>query len=815
MTFCRKITLFYGFLLLALPAVAWQGNGGPVKVTILNELKQAMPGASLQLLTKDSSLLKVQYADKTGLAEFPDITGGPYILRVSHTGYHPQSISLDAIPVTGFTRQVILQPAAASLEEVQVTAKKPFIQFQPDKTVVNVEAGIMNAGSTVMDVLERSPGVTVGRDGMISMKGKAQVMVLIDGKQTQLNGADLQAYLSGLSASQVDVIELIDNPGAKYDAAGNAGIINIKTKKLRQKGFNGSVSLGIGQGIRTKSNNSLNLNYRLGKVNLFLNYGNRLGGEQMNMYALRKYFDQQGRDSLHLDQPNTTRTTITAHNLKTGIDYFLSGKTTLGLVFTGTYNDRNTSSVSDIDWQKPTGAVDSSIHTWGTRNNLFKRSGINLNARHVFNTKEELTADLDLIRFTIEGGQFFQTQKTTAGSPVLATRGNIPSTLDILTAKLDYARRFGNYTWEAGVKTARTQTDNLAEYFYNNGQGWKDDLGRSNHFLYDENIHSLYSSMGGENGRWQWQAGMRYEYTGYTANQLGNSVVKDSAFKRNYGNLFPSLFVTWQADSSHALTFRMGRRIDRPQFQNLNPFIITINKYTFEGGNPFIRPQYTWNFELQHSYKDILQAGISYSYLKDYFSQIFVIDSNSSNINKNVIIYTRGNVGSLESYGASATLQLPVTKGWRITGTAVYTHKIISGFVWEPIRAVVDQLNISLNNQFQFSKGWAAELGGYYQTNSQIDLQETLTPQGELNAGISKQLWKNKATLRFNIRDILYTQNYSGYSRFENSDEPFEVKWDTRVARLSLTWRFGKAMKAIRRSAGGAAEEAERVGTGN
>ena len=194
----------------------------------------------------------------------------------------------------------------------------------------------------------------------------------------------------------------------------------------------------------------------------------------------------------------------------------------------------------------------------------------------------------------------------------------------------------------------------------------------------------------------------------------------------------------------NTFTLRLGRRIDRPQFQNLNPFLVTINKYTFEGGNPFIRPQYTWNIEMMHTYKQLLSTGISYSYLKDYFSQIFIIDSNSSNVNKNIIIYTRGNVGTFHNFGVTASLQVPVTKWWSLTGVAVYNHKIIKGFVWAPIKATVNQLNISLNNQFQFKKGWAAELSGYYLSNSQIDLQETLTPQGELGAGISKQDLKRK-----------------------------------------------------------------------
>ena len=158
---------------------------------------------------------------------------------------------------------------------------------------------------------------------------------------------------------------------------------------------------------------------------------------------------------------------------------------------------------------------------------------------------------------------------------------------------------------------------------------------------------------------------------------------------------------------------------------------------------------------------------------------------------------------------------MPVKKWWNLTSSVIFNHKIIEGVVWEPIRASISQVNISLSNQFQFGKGWGFELGGYYLSNSQIDLQEWLTPQGELGAGVSKQILKGKGTLRLTIRDMFYTQNYSGYSRFQNSDEPFEVRWDSRVTRLSFSWRFGKPMKPVKRSVGGATEETDRVGSGN
>ncbi len=802
------------FLLTSLCSHAFAQEKRNIRITVTNDQKHAMPGSTVYLLKQDSTVVRTGAATASGISEFTDLDAGSYIVKVSQTGYRDgYSVLIDLQNKSSFSDTITLRSKAALLRDVTVVSKKPAIQFLPDKTVINPEASISNAGASVMDVLEKSPGITVSKDGSIVMKGKPAVNVLIDGKPTQLSGADLQAYLSGMSASQVDVVELIENPGAKYDASGNAGIINIKTKSNKQKGFNGSMNLSLGQGVYTKTGNSLNLNYRNGKTNWFLNYGIRASHEKMDIWTLRKYVNTKNEDSVLLEQPNFNKSYQFGQNIKTGFDFFLNNKTTLGLVFTGGVFDRNAKSYSAINWMDPYYHVDSSINTWGENNRKFKRGGVNVNGRFKLNETSELTADLDYVSFTINGDQQYQTQLMVPGSDIAATKGNTPSKLHIYSAKADYSKHFKKFLLETGLKTAINKTDNLAAYYYNdNNNAWQPDLSRSNHFLYDETISAAYASVDAEKGKWHWQAGLRYEYTSYKARQLGNAVVRDSAFSKNYGSVFPTAFASYQLDSNNTITFRVGKRIDRPPFQNLNPFLTTLNKYTYEGGNPFIKPQYTWNFALAHTYKQMLTTEISYSYLKDYFSQIFIIDSNISNVNKNIIIYTRGNVGSFKNFGITETFQYPLTKWWNLTAVAVYNYKEIKGVVWAPIKVTVTQLNVSLNNQFQLKKGWSFELSGYYQTKSQIDLQEWLQPQGELNFGVAKQIMKKKGTLKLNIRDITYFQNYSGYSTFQNSYEPFTIKWDSRVVRLSFSWRFGQAMKAVKRSEGGANDEINRVG---
>lgn len=794
-----------GIDVLAQPAATRE-----IRIRVTNPANQPLSQATVSLYRADSSLVRHTLTDSAGIALFRDVIAANSYCKVSMVSYQPYLISLGN-GSTDFFHTAVLKLANEVLSGVTVTAKKPFLQFHPDKTVVNVEAGITNAGTSVLEVLEKSPGITVDRDGNISMKGRANVQVMIDGKLTQLSGADLQNLLSGMNASQVETIELMDNPPAKYDAAGNAGLINIRTKKLRQKGFNGNFTIAYGQGQLPKNNNTVQLNYRNGDFNFFFSYGLNASRNLMDLYASRTYFKKDGTPESILEQPYHTRSKGITHSLRAGMDYYLSKKTTLGMTLSGLYLTRNNAGKSTAVWQTPSGITDSAFNTTSLNTSKLQQGGINLNGRHVFDATQELSVDVDMIGYSIKTNQYFENILSAPGAKPDASRGSIPTDLKIFAAKADYSKRFGNLLWESGWKSSRVETDNLAGYELLDGNTWKEDLGKSNHFLYTEYIHALYTSMNQKIEKWSLQGGLRYENTSYQAKQLGNAAVKDSSFNRKYNSVFPTAFVTYQLDSSNNITFQAGRRIDRPGFQKLNPFTFIINKYTFQRGNPYFKPQYTWNFALSHVYKEMLTTSFSYNYTKDYFSQIFLTDTATG-----MVTYTEGNVGKMQNLGLSVSTQLPVTKWWTFSGQATLTHKIIDGELWKKYHASITQVNFSINNQFRFKKGWAAELSGFYLTKNQNDLQEVLNPTGQLSAGISKQVWNNKGTFRLTMRDIFYTQIMGGWSYFETSTEYFELLRDTRVATISFTYRFGKAMKLpAKRNTGGANSEIERVGSVN
>jgi hypothetical protein len=446
--------------------------------------------------------------------------------------------------------------------------------------------------------------------------------------------------------------------------------------------------------------------------------------------------------------------------------------------------------------------TDSIIATTANNSDRFKNIGININGRQTFSATSELTADFDFIGYRIDNQQHFINELTGNNGYTENIDGILPSNIDIFTGKADYVESWkSGVKLEAGWKSSHVETDNRASYFLNGSP----DYGKTNHFLYEENIHAAYVNVEKKSDKWTLQGGLRYENTSYDAAQLGNAIRKDSSFSRNYDGLFPTLLVSLQTDSNNNFSFSAGRRIDRPVFQSLNPFVFVINKYTYESGNPFFVPQYTWNTEFSHSYKNILVTSLSYSITKDYFSQIFLQDSTG------IITYTSGNLDRMENIGLSVSLQLSPAGWWSLSAQANVNYKFIKGFVWDERRASLVQGGMNVNSQFNFAKGWSGEISGYYTLKEQ-ELQEITDPTGELALGVAKKIFKEKGTIKFSVRDVFHSWWMKGFTTFEKSTEYFKITRDTRVATIAFSYRFGRQAKA-RRNTGGAEEEMNRVRT--
>lgn len=801
-----KKTFLLIFLLKAPGIFAQLNKDVPLTIQVVNEKQLPATQATIELLrTQDSSVIQKFIADTLGRALIPQAAGDTYLLRVGMTGYLPYYSGPFRLPLTNPLPTITLMPLTADLKEVKVAANKQAIQFVRGKVVINVDASVTNTGSSVLELLEKSPGVTVDRNGNISLQSKNNVLVLIDGQPTYLSGSALENLLSGMSSTVVDQIELITNPPARYDASGNAGVINIKTKKNRQEGFNGNITASEGVGRYPKTNNSLVFNYRKGKLNTFLTYSINYNKNYNELYALRTYYNTDNSVAAMLQQPTYFIGRNFTNTLKLGADYFISPKTTLGISLTGISTKRKLTGDAIATWLSPQGNKDSAIATASSTNNTLTNGTVNINLRHTISEAQEFSVDLDAVSYKINNRSYFSNHLLTPSGCKDASDGDLPSKLHIFSAKADHTYHWGKTgKLESGLKTSRITTNNIAAYQYYNGTQWMDDLSRSNHFIYNENIYAAYASLEQKVNRISFQAGLRYEFTHYNADQLGNAQVKDSSFSRRYGGLFPSGYISYEADSSNTFTFTAGRRIDRPAFQALNPFVYIINKYTIQRGNPFFLPQYSWNLELSHQYKEVLTTTLSYGIIKNYFSQLFLTDPDG------ILVYSEGNVGRMTNLGLSVTAQVSPAKWWSLTGEAVLNHKELKGYVWNNFSSSVTQLNVSLNNQFHIG-AVTAELSGYYTTRARNDLQEILYPTGQVSAGAGVPILSKKGTLKLAVRDIFHTRVMEGLTSFQTAKEYFIEHYDTRVITLTFSWRFGKQLKQVKHSNGGAAEEMERA----
>lgn len=697
------------------------------------------------------------------------------------------------------------------LDAVVVTSRKPPFERKADKMIVNVEANITNSGASAMEVLEKTPGVSVDKDGNISMAGKNGVMVLMDGKRTFMTAADLADYLRNVPASSLDKLEVMTNPSSKYDAAGNSGIINIITKKQKQKGFNGSLSTSTGMAQYLFNNNSLNLNYRKNKLNLFANLSGNARKSIDELQLSRTFFKPDGTPEVHFDQKSENTRQRYGLNGKVGFDYIASPQTTFGMVFTGFYSPGKINSVNTSYLKNHANVLDSTVVSTNYEERTWKNAGVNLHVVHQFDSArsgKEISADLDYYRYNrLQDQEFlnenFDLNGVKSGSKLL--QGHLPSDIEIISAKTDYTQKiFKKYKLEAGLKYSQVRTENVAGYFdvINNIPVQNDDI--TNSFDYEESIGAAYLNMSTSFGKWSLQAGLRAEHTRYKGFQYDNALQPDSSFTNDYTSLFPTFYASHKLNAKHNFTLSYGRRINRPDYADLNPFRFFIDQYTYAGGNPFLRPMYTNVLEAGHSFKNVLHSRVSYSKTNQLITQTFETDGFAAFVRP-------GNYGTQEVVNLNVTYQFKPKAWFNSTIYTEATHNIFDGRVGgKDFKQEGTTYLLHLNNQFIMKKGWSAELSGFYRTRG-WEGQVEVRPVHMLNAGVQKKVLKDKGTLKLALNNLLQYQVYTGTIYLNNAEAKFRNNQFSRSAAVTFTYRFGKPLKGTPVRKQGSSEELNRV----
>lgn len=826
----KKISAILAAALLTFQFSSFAQTISKVKGEVKDQNQQPASGITVSLLkSTDSSLVKAAITDKTGGYLFEAVKEGAYFVGITAVGFQKTMSGLievkegTEVSVPSFN----LLPQAKGLGEVVVTAKKPMFEQKPDKMVVNVEASPTNAGANALEILEKSPGVSVDRDGNISLKGKAGVQVFIDGKPAYLSGADLANYLRNMQGTQLDQIEIMTNPPAKYDAAGNSGIINIRTKKTKQMGYNIMATLGYSQGVYASNNQNVNFNYRKNNLNLFGTLSRNERNSFQELSIQRKFMEATTKEVKSLfDQVSLMRQWNSSNNAKIGADYYLTKKTTIGATVNGFYNPGNFTNNSNIDIADPNGVIDSKANGFSKSTSRWKHFGSNLNFRHVFDsTGKELSADVDYLKYDVTSTQnlynkYFDASGTPTNIPDNLL-GNLPQMISIYTGKADYMQPLKKGArFEAGIKTSFVETDNNAVYDTLRNGNMILDSARSNHFIYTENINAAYVNFSKPfSKKFSAQFGLRLENTTARGNSKGlafNSTSEkferfDSTFTLNYTQLFPTVFLQYTASESNSFILNYGRRIRRPDYENLNPFVEFLDRYTFEQGNPNLRPQFSHNIELSHTFKGFLTTTLNYTKTNNIIQQ--VIEQNEET---NESFVKQANIADQRQYGVAVSAFKQI-KGFSGNVYVNVFNNELTGIVnntMVTIGATTAMFNGSVS--YKFKKGLTTEVSGFYRTAG-VEGVFRIGGFGMMNLGASMPVFKTKGTIRLNVRDVLWSQRIKGESKFGNIDANFQNYRDSRVATITFSYRLakGKLNNNTRRKASGAADEQNRVKTGD
>jgi len=787
-----------------------EANNGPLESANISLIKG-----------NDTTVSRTAVTNKEGRFLFSDIPAGIYHVRISVVGFETvigTNFNIAAGDKTLELPAFNLNRKNNELQSVVVVSKKPFIEQKNDRILVNVDASPANAGTSIMDVLEKSPGVSVDKDGNISLKGKQGVTIMIDNRPTYMSGAQLATYLKSLPSSAIDQLEIMSNPSAKYDAAGNSGIINLKTKKNKARGFNGSATFTYTQGEYAKPGGSLNLNDRENKFNFFLNGGYTYWQGFQDLDINRNYLDAGTKNINSIFTQNTHMKFLSPElNLKLGADYFPDSKTTLGIVLSGYQNNETDNSISNITLKNANNVTDSLVQSIGNIHGKWSNGALNLNFRRQFDSiGRELTADADYIYYKSSSDQLFQNYTYDPNMKPLSSNtlsGDLPSTINIYSFKTDYTHPFQNdFKLEAGLKTSFVATDNKANYYDVSGNEYIPDTTKTNYFVYHENINAVYFNLTKKYKKWNFQAGLRVENTNYDGHQYGNIYTvnnNDSSFKKSYVNAFPTAYISYELNDKNTFNVNFGRRIDRPDYGDLNPFLFFLDEYTYQAGNPYLQPQISTNIELSHTYHNMLTTTLNYSNTQNFFAETFQQEGHAT-------IVRRGNIGRRENAGIAVSLNMPVTKWWNAT---IYVNVNYNQFTGElygealDIRAIQGMGN--MNNMFKFKHGWSAELSGWYRTSG-IEGQIYVQPMGQVSTAIAKQIMKEKGTLKLGLRDIFYTQQVKGSIDFQQTEATFHNSRDSRQLSLTFTYRFGKVIRGTQNNhhSGGADDESSRLKKG-
>jgi hypothetical protein len=815
---CVNYGMKFSFLLLiVLCLTITRGYGqSAINGTVINAFGQPVPDASILLLqSKDSSLVKGSLTAKNGQYNFIDIPAGSYMISSSFTGY--KSLYSPVFRLDGSRKEIAIAALQFTenekeLVEVTVTAKKPLFEQKIDRMVVNVASSITSAGSTALEVLQRSPGIIVDfQNNTLSMNGKNGVVIMINGKISRMPVSAVMQMLQGMPSSNIEKIELITTPPANFDAEGNAGFINIVLKTNTQYGTNGSFSITAGYGKGWISSASINFNHRKGRVNIYGDYSfSRRESEQVFKFY-RKVINQG--NSIESSIRTDREPIVTNFDGRLGIDYELNKKTVIGALVTGYDNkwDMTAQNKSNIFLN---GALDTIVTIQNDELHRLINYAANVNLLHNFSGDEKVTMNLDYVYYKDRNPVSYLNSYFDGDGGFLkneATRSNKTTPIKFWTGAVDYSKKLSpKVEMEAGVKATISQFINDVSVERQDQGNWIKDPDLTARYKLNERIGAAYASFTiAFNEKTNAKMGLRYEYTN---SNLGSEAVKDIV-DRKYGSLFPSFFISRTFNENNSANFSYSRRITRPTFNDMAPFVIFMDPNTFFSGNPGLQPSFSDAVKVDYLYKKFI-FSVSYTYEDNPITRFSPrIDSVT---NKQTLAAENQRSQHLVSLNLSLPLQL--TKWWNMQNNLSGMWQQVNAiYIGTPLQIRQKSFNVSSVQTFSLPKEFSIELNGFYQSGGLFGLYK-LNDFILADLGMQKKLGPKHGTLRFNISNVIGAPSFSlnAIVPEHNLDVRGSLQLYNTTFRLTYTRNFGnQKVKQNRNRSVGSQQEQQRVNANN
>ncbi|WP_040007250.1 outer membrane beta-barrel protein [Fibrisoma limi] len=785
-----------------------------VRGVVQNKKGEPLPFATVLLQrTTDSTLVKGGVTDTLGQYVFDNVPLASYQVAVQAVGYRPGvsaplALQLDQLVVSIPPLQ--LAEDARMLGEINVTAQKPFIEQVLDRTIVNVENSLVAVGGTALDVLEKAPGVMVdAQNNRISLQGREGVLVMLDGKPTYLSSEQVVTLLRNTPSNSIQRIELITNPSAKYDAAGNSGIIDIRLKRgSRKRGTSGSVTIGSGYGRLPKASSGLSLNHRQGNWNGFGSYNYDYGKFLVDIISHRRFGN--GADVVINDKQAARSAQFNTHLFKAGADYSPGKNQVVGLMLDGSFNNATDFIVNQNRLYNGQGQFLSDQPMTNDTRLVFGRLATNLNYKRTFDSLgKQLTVDADYARVVFHPeSDLFTRSLDQLGRPIappLLQRSRSSAEVTIRSGKVDWVYPVNNrLKLETGAKFSFVKSDNDVRFEQQLEDTWRLDQNRTNHFIYDETIKAVYVNTGWTGAMWSIQGGIRLEHT----HSVGQSITLAKRMDRRYINLFPSLFISRKVGLHHQFRSTYSRRIDRPNYQDLNPFIEIYDPVNYYQGNPFLQPQYTDAFQLGYAYKGQTTINLGYNRTMNVIAPVNVQDTQTQQIKSTV-----ENLNQLTNFNVSIGFPVSITKWWMVRQSVdVFFNQYQTVYLAQALDNRQLSANVRMNHSFTFPNEFTAEVTGFYNSPTASGTVQ-LVGRGQVSVGVQKSLWNKRANAGLNLSDVFKTMRFGSYNNFANTEILFRGQFESRVVRLSFTYNLGdQRLKSTPQRRTSSEEEQGRVG---